>query len=227
MIIFTIVYPKNDRLAEGAQQAIYDRFGPRPDLSSRRVVQYVKVQDSASFAFRLIRNRNNDIPLTVELLGGYGITTKDVFENYKLGNPRSKLIEDCNLEFGLSKVCVLGRPPLPKPNWSSDRYSESNIQGERFFFGQPLIVATKSVYLNLTLEYFKKQNVNPKIITPWYGDLEGLVELMWAIEPPSIAPLGADLIVESVETGKTAEENGLIEYDKIMDSRAIWIRNPK
>ena len=220
MIIFTIVYPSNDRLAKGAEKAIYERFGVRPLLSSRQVVQYaatskrelilnLPLQQLESFTkdneiavYRLARTRNSDVPLTVESMpsGSYGITTEDVYQNYKLGMSRrgtnmlfdSLLTIESYLDFGLCRVSILGRAGTT--------------------IGPSSRIASKPVYKNLALDFFEKQSIVAEVTTDWSGELEGLPELGLA-----------DFIVDNVETGNSARENGLIEYAKIMDSRAIWI----
>ena len=217
MIIFTIVYPKNDRLAEGAQKAIYDRFGVLPDLSSRRVVQYQE-------RYRLVRARNSDVPSIVDSMpyGSYGITTEDIFRDYKLGIRRrgvnissySPSLIDSYLDFGSSKICLLGKQDVEeRKDWQMR--SSSGFLPAQISIKARLIytVATKPSYENLTYDYIfvPRRRFMARIIVRG-GELEGLPELEVA-----------DFIVDSVETGKSAEENGLIEYGKIMDSRAIWI----
>lgn len=216
----TIVYPKNDRLAKGAQKAIYERFGFLV-LSSPDVVQYYEsFKENYIYAcrklpretvtsnvpiyppikgdvYRVVRSRNGDVPATTEKIGNYGITTEDVIRNYRLERPDSSLVIDSYLNFGYCRVSILGEPS-----------TTTAVVGK---FKRPR-VATKPSYKNLAIEYFKKQKIDAEIVTDWSGELEALPNLGLA-----------DFIVDSVETGRSKEENGLIEYDKIMDSRAIWI----
>ncbi len=72
-------------------------------------------------------------------------------------------------------------------------------------------VATK--YPNLALQYFHARGVSPEIIP-----LSGSVEL---------GPLVglSDVIVDLVQTGRTLQENGLIEVRVIMHSQAVLIAN--
>ncbi len=72
-------------------------------------------------------------------------------------------------------------------------------------------VATK--YPNLTLQFFHARGVSPEIIP-----LSGSVEL---------GPLVglADVIVDLVQTGRTLQENGLVEVRVILHSQAVLIAN--
>ncbi len=200
MIIFTIVYPKNDRLVVNVSEAIYRRFGVRPDLSSR-----VAVQKCYGSGFDLVRNRNSNVPLTTELIGVWGITTEDVFQNYILGRPKSQLRIEGRLDFSKCRVSVLGKA------YGRDI---SRVFGDVFPpDGNGTRIATTRSYRNLALNYFERLGANQvEVITDWDGELEFLV-----------AKGLADFIVDSVETGKSRDANALTEYDKIMDSRAIWI----
>jgi ATP phosphoribosyltransferase len=72
-------------------------------------------------------------------------------------------------------------------------------------------VATK--YPHLALQYFHARGVSPEIIP-----LSGSVEL---------GPLVglSDVIVDLVQTGRTLQENGLVEVRVIMESQAVLIAN--
>lgn len=221
MIIFTIVYPKNERLIQGATEAIYERFGACALYSSPRVIQYfakdvrgfnwflnfnpkeepermIGPPDLSSPIYKLVRNRNSDVPWTTEQLGNYGITTEDVFMSYMLGNVDSPLNIDSYLNFGTCRISFLGKRGRSINAFTIPR------------------VGVKLALRNLALDYLQRQRIIAEVRTDWQGELEGMIE----------AGL-TDFVIDSVETGRARDGNDLIEYDKIMDSRAIWIQNTK
>ncbi len=86
-----------------------------------------------------------------------------------------------------------------------------DIEKEEFFKKKHIRVATK--YVNLTKEFFFKRGINAEIIK-----LHGSIEISPILNI-------ADCIVDLVSTGRTLQENGLIEIEKIIDSSAALIIN--
>lgn len=76
---------------------------------------------------------------------------------------------------------------------------------------RPLIIASK--YPNIAKKYFDDLFITNHIV-----ELDGSVEL------GPLAPL-SDVIVDIVETGSTLHENGLEEWDLIMDIHSVLIAN--
>ena len=113
-----------------------------------------------------------------------------------LGNVDSSLIIYSYLNFGICRISLLG-----KRGRSIDAFTTPRV-------------GVKPVLRNLVLDYLQRQRITAEVKTDWQGELEGMIE----------AGL-ADFVIDSVETGRSRDGNNLIEYNKIMDSRAIWIRN--
>ncbi|MCS7083578.1 MAG: ATP phosphoribosyltransferase [Aquificaceae bacterium] len=99
------------------------------------------------------------------------------------------------LPFGICTLCVAGKP-------------ESQSFYER---ASHLRVASK--YPNITFEFFSKRARSCEII-----HLSGSVEL---------APIVglSDIILDLVQTGQTLRENGLVVFEKVLESSAVFICN--
>lgn len=68
-------------------------------------------------------------------------------------------------------------------------------------------------YPNLLQQYLEQNNINAKVLF-----LSGSVEIAPSLEM-------ADAICDLVSTGRTLEENGLTEIEKIMESQAVLIKS--
>ena len=148
MIDFTIVCPKGD-LAKDAESFLYKKFGIKIDLNSRKYVQEIG-------KCRIVIMRCSDVPQVTEQLGDYGITGKDIFRDYILRTPKSKLKELENLDFGYTRVAVLGRRRLKK-------------------LTQLIRVATP--YEALTKNFLKNLGYEVVINNSVKGSLEALIDL--------------------------------------------------
>lgn len=126
----------------------------------------------------------------------YGAADIGIVGQDILREREGEVFEPLTLQFGHCRLVLAGRPEVASKDW---RLAPS------------LRVATK--YPNLTRRFFSQRGWSAEVIS-----LNGSVE---------IAPaLGlADLIVDIVDTGRTLEENGLIELEVIMRSQAAMIVN--
>jgi ATP phosphoribosyltransferase len=106
------------------------------------------------------------------------------------------LYEPLRLGLGRCRLVLAGPPQIDKRNLRL----QSNLR-----------VATK--YPRLALAFFHQQGISAEIIP-----LSGSVELA-----PGVGL--ADVLVDLVETGSTLRENGLIEYETLLESEAVLVVN--
>lgn len=121
-------------------------------------------------------------------------------------------VESGVADLGIAGLDILEEKPAHVLNVSSLPFGECRlaIAGP---LGTQKIEKVATSFTEIAFRYFTEQKQDVEII-----HLHGSVEL---------APiLGlSDVIVDIVQTGTTLKENGLIEYDKIMDIQARLIAN--
>lgn len=135
-------------------------------------------------------------PADVPVYVEYGAADLGIVGQDALWESGRDVYEPLLLSFGCCRLVLAGTPAQ---------------RGRNFRLATGLRVATQ--YPRLTRDYFQKQGLSVELIP-----LSGSVEL---------APLVglADLLVDIVETGRTLDENGLIELDQIAASQATVIVN--
>ncbi len=135
-------------------------------------------------------------PADVPVYVEYGAADLGIVGQDALWESGRDVYEPLLLSFGHCRLVLAGTPAQ---------------RGRNFRLATGLRVATQ--YPRLTRDYFQKQGLSVELIP-----LSGSVEL---------APLVglADLLVDIVETGRTLDENGLIELDQIAASQATVIVN--
>ncbi len=164
----------------------------------------------------LKRIRPQDFPFVVSLgKGDLAVTGSDIVEDFRLGNPgRGKEIRKVmDLGYGATRlVTAVSEEMLPDIESMEDfrRYSEK-LKEE----GKKAVVATE--YYNITKKYLQDNGIDAIIDKP-AGKTEA-----WIIPPiPE-----ADLIIETVETGKTIRENRCRIIDRVMEANSVLIANRK
>ncbi|MCA9580892.1 MAG: ATP phosphoribosyltransferase [Myxococcales bacterium] len=126
------------------------------------------------------------------------------------------------VEYGAADLGVVGRDVLVERNYDLFAPVDLGIGRCRMVVagpevrvdkphGRPLRVATK--FARIASEHFRAQGQAVEII-----DVQSSVE---------IAPLVglADVIVDLVESGETLRQNGLVEYEDVMDISSVLIAN--
>lgn len=126
----------------------------------------------------------------------YGAADLGIVGQDILREQGADVFESRVLPFGYCHLALATRRASPAPDWRS----RSSFR-----------VATK--YARLTREYFSARGASPEII-PVHSSVE-------------LAPaLGlADWLVDVVDTGRTLNENGLVECETVMQSQAALIVN--
>ncbi|MFH0890297.1 MAG: ATP phosphoribosyltransferase [Candidatus Aenigmatarchaeota archaeon] len=204
--LVTYVCPKGE-LSKGSEEFLKS-LGIPADLSSKDYVEtlpgywFVRYSGSAKKMqkVRIVKMRSWDVPQITELIGDYGITGKDIFEEYLLSNRyTTRLNKVADLDFGYCGLYILGRKPLENYN-------------------QPIRVA--SPYPKLSERMMRKlglwSEVNSIPLNRLEGSWEALVDLDLT-----------DVVVDVVNGGKTSEANELKKLEKVLDSNAILIERPK
>ena len=164
----------------------------------------------------LKRIRPQDFPFVVSLgKGDLAVTGSDILEDFRLGNPeRGREIKKVmDLGFGATRlVTAVSEEMLPDIKSIKDfaRYSVK-LKDE----GKKAVVATE--YYNITKKYLTDNGVDAIIDKP-AGKTEA-----WIIPPTP----EADLIIETVETGKTIRENRCRIIDEVMCASSVLIANRK
>ncbi|MGQ9598391.1 MAG: ATP phosphoribosyltransferase [Anaerolineae bacterium] len=135
-------------------------------------------------------------PADVPVYVEYGAADLGIVGQDALWESGRDVYDPLPLSFGRCRLVLAGTPAQ---------------RGRNFRLATGLRVATQ--YPRLTRDYFQKQGLSVELIS-----LTGSVEL---------APLVglADLLVDIVETGRTLDENGLIELDEIATCQATVIVN--
>lgn len=192
----TFAVPKGRILDEALP--VMARAGVVPDSAF-----HDKADRSLSFAceaedMRIIRVRAFDVATFVAFgAAQMGIVGSDVIEEFNY----SELYAPVDLDIGHCRLSVA------EPASGSDSAPDINAPGN----ASHLRIATK--YPNITSRHFEKQGVQAECVK-----LNGAMELA-----PSLGLAGR--IVDLVSTGRTLQQNGLVEKDHIMDISARLIVN--
>jgi ATP phosphoribosyltransferase len=188
---FTIVCAKGE-LAKDTESFLQEKFRLKVDLNSKKYVENIG-------DYRIVKVRSWDVPQVTELVGDYGITGSDIFENYKLLRPSAKLELMGGLGYGSGDLYLMAKKPL------------SDIK-------EPVRVATR--YEGLTKKFFdemgKKVEINKSTFFPMIGSIEASPELDLA-----------DAIVDVVFKGQTSDANGVRRLQKVMSTSAVMFRKVK
>ncbi|OYT54932.1 MAG: ATP phosphoribosyltransferase [Candidatus Altiarchaeales archaeon ex4484_2] len=164
----------------------------------------------------LKRIRPQDFPFVVSLgKGDLAVTGSDILEDFRLGNPKrgGEIKKIMDLGFGATRlVTAISEEMLPDIESIKDfsRYSEK-LERE----GKKAVVATE--YYNIAKKYLQDNGINAIIDKP-AGKTEA-----WIIPPTP----EADLIIETMETGKTIRENRCRIIDEVMEASSVLIANRK
>ena len=157
----------------------------------------------------LKRIRPQDFPFTIALgKGDMAITGQDIVKEFSLEyRTESKaIIELLYLGYGTTKlVAAVSKDVYPDVQTIEDFRKET---GSR----KPVVA---SEYPNISREYLKGRKINAIVRKP-YGKTEG-----WLLPPTP----EADMVIDTVETGKTLLENNCRILDTVMESSAILIAN--
>ena len=143
--------------------------------------------------------RAEDVPKFVEMLSAkgrkaVGLTGEDLFREYLLGNPKSKVRidtkipwQDINAKYGKPTICVLGKGFVKNP-----------------------VVAVNRKYSLLAKKTLKK--LNPEKVIYFNGATE------------TAATEGiVDLVIDVVYSGKSVEEAGLDVLKRIYSSDVVLL----
>ena len=204
----TYVCPKGE-LSKDTEKLLYERFGIITDLNGKNYTEFVKVDNTYTRRkiYRILKFRSWDVPAIVRAavmmkeegnLKTYGITGRDVYENYKILNPDCKLKKLEDLDYGFARISVLSNKGI---------FDFNELK-------RPIKVVTP--YVGLAKKFFEDKcynfSINEMPLEPINGSWEALVKLNWA-----------DIVVDVVNEGKTKSQNDLIELFKILDSNAVLI----
>lgn len=160
---------------------------------------------------KMLEVRGEDVPLFVESLikegkKVCGITGEDLFNEFKLENPKSNINilnlipwDDSSSKFGKPTLCLLG----PK---------NKNLED----LPERLRICISNKYKGTAEEYLKK--LKDKIFERVY--VNGSTEATFSSNL-------SDLVIDIVYSGKSAEEVGLEVYDKIFESDIVIIGQSK
>ena len=135
-------------------------------------------------------------PMDVPIYVEYGAADVGIVGQDALRESGVNVYEPLALGYGACRLVVAGKVESRNAEWKM-------LAGLR--------VATK--YPRVTKQYFSARGLSAEIIEV-YGSVE-------------LAPMVglADLIVDVVDTGRTLQENGLVELDEIFKSQAAFIVN--
>jgi ATP phosphoribosyltransferase len=152
------------------------------------------VQDSHGYS--ILRVDTRDVPKAVEAGALFGITGLDWLTDFRLGGYGKGLSIVKELDFGGAEICAFKGPGKVR---------------------KPARIATP--YENISKDYLKS---NFPDFCDLYGN-RGEVQVIRGKTEGWIKSGLADIVIDNRNSGRTQKENGLIEYDKIMDSYAIVI----
>jgi ATP phosphoribosyltransferase len=158
---------------------------------------------------KLKRIRPQDFPFVISLgKGDIGITGEDIVEEFRYEYPQQseKIVKLLPLGYGNTKlVAAISQDVFP---------GIKTMDGFRKKVGKrKVVVATE--YPNISREYLRRKKIDAIIRKP-YGKTEG-----WILPPDP----EADLIIDTVETGRTLLENNCRSIGTIMESSAVLIGN--
>jgi len=162
----------------------------------------------------LKRIRPQDFPFVISIgKGDLAITGSDILTDFILGNPeRAKKIEKImDLGFGKTRlIAAVSEDVLPNVNNINDfRKYAKNLKKS----GKKVVIATEYYYI--AKDYLKRNGINAIIDKP-AGKTEA-----WIIPPVP----EADMIIETVETGKTLKENRCKIIGEVMEASSVLIAN--
>lgn len=183
--------PKNSSVYESAKQELCERGIETDFTPSDRCYR----DENGEFEVYLLRSQ--DIPRLVdegEL--DYGISGIDLIAEYGLSDTAAAIIPTIEAErLGFGEVEL----------WLAAENEES-LEGEND-------IATS--YPELTLRYIRGNDKSA------ISNLSGYEVHEWGGSVEIATELGADAIVEVVDSGRTLEANGLKPLEKVMDSETV------
>lgn len=159
----------------------------------------------------LKRIRPQDFPFTIALgKGDIAITGQDIVKEFALEyRAESKdITELLYLGYGTTRlVAAVSKDVFPNVSTVGDFKKKMG--------GRKPVVASE--YPNISMGYLKSGKINAIVRKP-YGKTEG-----WLLPPTP----EADMVIDTIETGRTLMENNCKIIDTVMESSAVLIANRK